>query len=172
MNWQSEAKYEPSVGYPLSDINRIGLQPTISLPTRITPTSATLIDNILTTDHHKPITSGVLCSNISDHLPIFYIISNSCSTPNSCPKYILKRDLRDGNKKKFKECLSEWGNNFQANSASVVEDASRFRNELRDAYNICFPQKKIRIKNINLLKPWLNNDALISKIKYKNKLIS
>ena len=81
----------------LTDINSMGLQPTISLPTRIAPTSATLIDNILTTDYHKPITSGIICSNISDHLPIFSIIGNSGSPLNNYPKHILKRDLRDEN---------------------------------------------------------------------------
>ena len=49
----------------------------------------------------------------------------------------------------------------------MVEDAIRFRNEFRDGYNECFPQRKIRIKKIDIRKPWLDNDSLKGKIKEK-----
>ena len=39
-------------------------------PTRITSSSATLIDNIFMNDSSF-ISSGLLCTEISDHLPIF-----------------------------------------------------------------------------------------------------
>ena len=47
--------------------------PLINKPTRITPGSATLIDNILTSvlsDHR----TGILTTDISDHFPIFAIV--------------------------------------------------------------------------------------------------
>ena len=42
--------------------------PYITLPTRITPTSKTLIDNIFFNNINKAITSGNLITDISDHL--------------------------------------------------------------------------------------------------------
>ena len=33
----------------------------------------------------------------------------------------------------------------------MVESATRFRNELRDGYNGCFPQKKVKIRKIDLV---------------------
>ena len=51
-----------------------GLYPLINLPTRITSTSSTLIDNIFTNEIDVDISSGILINDISDHLPIFSMI--------------------------------------------------------------------------------------------------
>ena len=48
--------------------------PTITKPTRITHTSATLIDNIYVRHTTPFVHSGILISDISDHLPIFCLI--------------------------------------------------------------------------------------------------
>ena len=44
--------------------------PTISKPTRITDTSATIIDNIFVNKTQYKICSAVIYSDISDHMPI------------------------------------------------------------------------------------------------------
>ena len=51
----------------------LGLYPLIDKPTRITDHSATLIDNIFTNELDSKINSGLLISDISDHLPIFAV---------------------------------------------------------------------------------------------------
>ena len=63
-------------------------QPLISAPTRITSSSATLLDNIfVNTDLH--IKSGILISDVSDHLPVFAITSTLSSlTDDSTHVYI------------------------------------------------------------------------------------
>ena len=48
-----------------------GFIPTITKPTRITHTTAALIDNIYISAKSKDISSGILNFDISDHLPIF-----------------------------------------------------------------------------------------------------
>ena len=48
--------------------------PLINSPTRVTETSSTLIDNIFT-NYLSEHTSGVICSDLSDHYPIFTIIN-------------------------------------------------------------------------------------------------
>ena len=45
--------------------------PTINLPTRITDSSKTLIDNIFYNDICKKIKAGNIATTISDHLPNF-----------------------------------------------------------------------------------------------------
>ena len=56
--------------------------PQITLPTRITDRSATLIDNIfLNTQRHKQ-TSGNITTSISDHLPQFTILEKFLGTRN------------------------------------------------------------------------------------------
>lgn len=50
--------------------------PLISRPTRITTTSATLIDNIFVNKLEENYKSGLLFTDLSDHLPIFQLTSN------------------------------------------------------------------------------------------------
>ena len=54
----------------------IGLYPLITKPTRISQNTATLIDNIFTTDIEQHYTCGLLINDISDHLPIFTMEQN------------------------------------------------------------------------------------------------
>ena len=49
------------------------LLPLITLPTRVIHNSATLIDNICTTSKDDRYDSGILISDLSDHLPVFHI---------------------------------------------------------------------------------------------------
>ncbi len=54
-----------------------GLIPTITKPTRITHTSATLIDNIyVSSNTNSHIQSSILCYDISDHMPILVCTGN------------------------------------------------------------------------------------------------
>ena len=58
--------------------------PLISRPTRITSKSATLIDKIFVNSLEDNFTSGLLLTDISDHLPIFQItttIANAYTIP-------------------------------------------------------------------------------------------
>jgi hypothetical protein len=54
-----------------------GFIPLINKPTRISHKSATLIDNFWIKDSVLPskVDAGILTEDISDHLPIFYILS-------------------------------------------------------------------------------------------------
>ena len=60
-----------------------GQLPLITLPTRITPTSATLIDHISTSHRADYYDTGIIHSSLSDHLPVFYIqhLKNDHITP-------------------------------------------------------------------------------------------
>ena len=58
-----------------------GIIPTIIKPTRITSSTAPLIDNIYTKINNVTnITSGIIISDISDHLPIFACINKNKRT--------------------------------------------------------------------------------------------
>ena len=46
----------------------------ITKPTRITPSSSTLIDYMYTTLPLDKVTPGILINDLSDHLPIFVVI--------------------------------------------------------------------------------------------------
>ena len=69
-----------------------GFHPKITLPTRITDRSSTLIDNILTNVYDDNYISGILINKISDHQPIFTCNNrvSPCATSQSIFKLKLK----------------------------------------------------------------------------------
>ena len=70
----------------------ISLFPKITLPTRISNTSCTLIDNIYCrlSNNTMDLSSGIVHSGISDHFPCFVSISTGGQTSNSTPTVIKK----------------------------------------------------------------------------------
>ena len=55
-----------------NDLFENGAIPLINRPTRVTATSASLIDNIITTDtSNNLLKTGIIKSDTSDHFPIF-----------------------------------------------------------------------------------------------------
>ena len=65
--------------------------PLITLPTRITSHSATLIDNIFTNDFDNYAFSGLVLTDISDHLTIFSISNEKMKMKDEAP-YSVFRD--------------------------------------------------------------------------------
>jgi exonuclease III len=144
------------------------LFPAISRPTRVSKTSATLIDNIFVNPlFASGFVSGVLVSSISDHLPVF------CCTPLLTPAHtsiasLHKRNFCTANKEKFSQSLqsADWS---QCLSIDACQSAfSEFYQKFTAIFNDCFPliESKSRYKS---RKPWLT-DGLKKSIKVKNKL--
>ena len=154
----------------LSSMNSAGLHPLISLPTRVTSTSATLIDNIFTNNFCSDVTSGLIVSSISDHFPIFAFLGEAAAIPKDDRQFSLRRVVNRENKERFKKWVYNWGRGFALGGESVAEDAARFRNEFRDGYNECFPQKRVRLRGIDIRKPWLCDEDFLGKVKEKNRL--
>ena len=73
-----------------------GLAPHISLPTRFSRRSATLIDHIfMKTAHSRQLSySGIILSELSDHLPCFLILKNKL-TRICPPKYVTIRNTSE-----------------------------------------------------------------------------
>ena len=79
-----------------------GFLPLIQRPTRVTRTSATAIDHILTNRVlENKIQPGIIKTDISDHFPIFIVfkINETCSLEKT--KFI-KRDISNENIDTFK----------------------------------------------------------------------
>ena len=75
--------------------------PSITLPTRITDTSSTIIDNIFISPTDSNILSGNLTVSISDHLPQFIFLGIKPET-SSKPPLGFRRDLSKFNCEQFK----------------------------------------------------------------------
>ena len=74
------------------------ISPQITLPTRITPESKTLIDNIFTSPVKFDVLSGNLTTGISDHLPQILLINKSFK-PSYPEKFV--RDWKSFDRENF-----------------------------------------------------------------------
>ena len=136
------------------------LQPVIDSPTRITQTSASLLDNIFT-NVISPIQSGILLCDISDHLAIFSIFSafsheKNTSTPTGNH---YKRIFNDSNLQSFFNKISNVSWNDHLLSDDVDEKYNTFLQIFKDNYEECFPLKSFSQKR-KLKNPWITNDLL------------
>ena len=136
--------------------------PLSSRPTRITSTSATLIDNIFTNnrDDLNCSLNGILVADISDHFPIFHV--NCSFTVEETDSCLVTRVYNDKNKQNFTQTISE------VDWTDTQEFFDLVHSKLISLHEKCFPNIKTR-KKYSSRKPWLS-DALRSSIRYKNKL--
>ena len=142
--------------------------PLITHPTRITASSATLIDYIFTNhienlDHS---TQGLLVTDVSDHYPIFHI--NNRSYIGESDIYVIKRIFSERNKQAFKIALNELDWNEIYGAFETNNAFHRFHDTLGTLLNKYFPKVRIKRKYTDR-KPWLT-DSLRMTIKTKNEL--
>ena len=134
-----------------------GFYPLISKPTRITSHSATLIDNIFSNDLDNHKFSGILWSDISDHLPIFQI-TNCSLKPKTKSSVYHKRLITTHNKviENFRShlCSIDW--DFSQSSSSN-ELYSSFMDCFYPIYETCFPVKIITVNQNSKAKPWFTS---------------
>ena len=76
-------------------------------PTHITKISATLIDNIFTKWIKNEFSSGVICSDISDHMPIFCVKRASVVNSEKRDGKVTKGLINDERTSRFKQHLTE-----------------------------------------------------------------
>ena len=136
-----------------------GLVPLITRPTRVTETSATLIDNIFTNKiiRYGESIYGILIFDISDHYPIFCIETSLKRKSIIVP--FLKREYTEKNKMKFVDVMSrlDWEDIYSATDMQCA--FSLFHSKLIDAHHRC----------IHIRKPWMTS-CLRDAIRKKNKL--
>ena len=143
--------------------------PLILRPSRITSHSATLIDNIFINQLHSNLKSGLLFTDISDHLPVFSICHETVQTVNRENEIIKIREKNNYNLHKFREQLSQvnWSELEGFNDPN--QSYNVFHSNFSNIYNSCFPIKQIKRKHHFSNKPWLTK-GILNSIKRKNKL--
>ena len=139
------------------------LIPTIFKPTRITETSATCIDNVLT-NCESIINSAILVTDISDHLPTVLISSLSLEVKthhkNNC---FYRRQHNHNNVIKFKERLSEVKWEEVLHNANAEENYNNFIVTFQTIYDECVPLTKFtRNSKKEPQSPWISKGLLTS----------
>jgi hypothetical protein len=148
----------------------LGLFPLIKKPSRITSHSATLIDNIFTSELEMEINSGLLIEDLSDHLPIFQVTKH----PDICKNkdLIFTQKIRRVNSHTtaiFNEKLknSNWENVLCNNDVNVCYN--NFVNRFTQLYNESCPLERQSVKTNTNRKPWMTSSLVIA-CKKKNYL--
>ena len=141
--------------------------PVINKPTRVTETSATLIDNIWTNDVNYHC-SGILYSNISDHFPVFSTFSLPVISQNS-QITIIKRIINDAYINTFLKELNtyKWEDNLQ--TVGVQECFDSYMQKFSSLYDKHFPFREFKVKEKHIDKQYITQ-AIKTSIKERNRL--
>ena len=141
----------------------------INRPTRVTNTSATLLDNIYT---NIPITtencmSGILCSDFSDHFSIFSMF-NEIKFQNAQSKVITKRNFSSCYIDKFANALTNYDWSPLLDFSDLQEAFTYFHTNFIQIFQASFPVEHIKLNYTNRY-PWLSR-AILKSIAKKNRL--
>ena len=148
-----------------------GFYPLISLPTRLTDTTATLIDNIWTNNVRAKIGSGLVTVRISDHLPVFAFVGGEAVVAGAQGKGQRRRLVNGARIARFAERLGAWS--FDEERVLGVEgNVARFRNAFRDMYDETFPWVQDKRRRVDEEKPWLDDVEFKGLVKEKGDLYS
>ena len=101
-----------------------GLYPIMNKPTRITRSTATLINNIFTNTTNKQTTSGIIISDITVHFPVFTLCENAV-TKRNLEAHIYIRNHATISMTSFVEDLRNemWENNNNATDVNRAYDS-------------------------------------------------
>ncbi len=144
-----------------------GFLEVITKPTRCTPTSATLIDHVLSNAVCDNIRSYILTSLISDHFPIIYI----CNTKKIKQKVetIPFRDFSQANIDRFRETLHGINWSEVTDCEDPQSAYNRFSDIFKNFFELYFPlEHRKPNRNFTKLEPWFTKGLIIS---HKNKLL-
>ena len=149
------------------------LLPAITLPTRVTSSSATLIDHIFTNAHTQKIISGTITTEITDHFTNFIFIETLHQKHSYLkPSQVSYRPITNRTIAAFNEMLSvsDWSNVFNSNDPS--DAYTHFITTYINCLNQAIPLKTCQFnKYKHKSQPWITKGLLIS-LKTKDKLHS
>ena len=134
--------------------------PYLTIPTRITSTSRTLIDNIFSNNlNFVHVVSGNLTVSISDHLPLLFLVVSKDNT-----KIINKQKLFKRGKNFDKESLIADVININWKSVLEIEKANtnltfeNYNKKMKEVINTYLPLKRLSKKDLKIqAKPRITN---------------
>ena len=151
----------------------VGFIPNITLPTQISETAATLIDNIFTNNIEKSHISGVLSTHFSDHQMIFTILKTNFRDSNNSKKYVEIELTSEENLEKFKAEITE-RNIYGVLDKNIAHDPNInieiLTNAIIDAKNMHIPIKRRKFNKRKDKKEVWMTDQLLELVNQKNDL--
>ena len=152
----------------------MNLLPVITKPTRVSTTSATLIDNIFVSNRlQHSINSAVIITDISDHFPCILTVNNFNQSKDRKTK-ITKRKLNKESLDKIKNDIGNIDWETEIKNQNVNKAFEIFHNKLLEILNLHAPERTLYLKEKRTNKLWISknlaNSIRKSKILYKKSL--
>ena len=169
INLLKTSKHSASANY-LDMLLGHGMIPKVTVPTRVTHSSATLIDHMFINEspHVKCSLAGTLETCMSDHYMNFIFLKNEGR--HTHPKTVTYRSYTEKNILKLKNALStqDFDELFSSNDPDIAYD------NLTNTFNHCLdkhiPEKTVRFNQYKHKKePWVTKEIL-SSIKRRDQL--
>lgn len=149
----------------------MGVIPTITRPTRVTHTSATLIDNIYTKcDNYVDIHSRIIITDISDHFPVIMCIGKVNNSKRKDPLVFTHRRISDEALRQISVSLS--GKNWQEldNQTSASDAYDNFMDSFNEVLDIYAPMHTVNIPHKAIVRePWMTS-GLVKSCQTRDKL--
>ena len=143
------------------------LLPVITKPTRISKTSATLIDNVIISDKlQSNYTSNILLSNLSNHLPCYVEINEFYAGKREATK-IKKRKLNNDNLNKIKKDIGSIKWESILRGLCALELYATVHNKIIEIIDRIAPEHEVHIQNKRVNKPWISKSIANSIRKSK-----
>ena len=145
--------------------------PTINIPTRITSTSKTLIDNILYNNITKCISAGNIVTSFSDHLMQYIFIPGEISEkPNNNKIFKRKYTAKNLKKSQFALDKTDWKRILDIGNKETNNSFQIFLQTIEKLHDKICPVTAISKRKQNLkLKPWITS-ALTTSMKIRDNI--
>ena len=149
--------------------------PVITIPTRVTSNSSTLVDHIITNNTELDLNPAVIEADISDHFPVLCIITKPRPQLTYESKKMLYRDKSSFRVDSFCENLEAklinvFSQQPELNNDNFNEMFELFSTTVLSTINAHAPLKPLSRKQKKILsKPWLTK-GLLTSIKHKRSM--
>ena len=153
----------------LNQLLSYGFFPKIDGPTRITDSTATLIDNIITNVHLTNVFSGIWTAAVADHLAVFITLPHSIARRKRSTVFEQTRIYSTQNFDDFKNKLQDVSWNSVYETSDCNEKYNCFMHIISVLHNQCFPITSIKINPLKDSKPWITQ-TILNSVKKKNTM--
>ena len=142
--------------------------PCITKPTRITKSTATLIDNIFISQHLQGLhDSKILIEDLSDHLPSLLTLSGHFLEQKTIPT-IVTRKLNDEAYEKINSVLNSYDWKAKLSNKNIDDCFEEWHSTVQSTINKIAPEKKVKLTKKQLKRaPWITANLLKSCTRQK-----
>ena len=145
-----------------------GFLPLITKPTRVFPSSATLIDHIYSNNISAQVSSGIIITDVADHFGTFLIVKKKTTNLSGSQKQ--KRIFSESNLSSFRELLDESDFLPVMQKTCPNESYNTFMEIYKQSFDKAFPMKYIRPNKKFIKKEAWMSAGLLESMRHKGKL--